>query len=275
MPRVRLPDGESVPALGQGTWMMGASDARVAEAAALRRGVELGLTLIDTAEIYGDGAAEELVGDALSDWRDRLFLVSKVRPGLAGREHLSEACEASLDRLKTDRIDLYLLHWRDARPLGEIVEGMERLKARGLIRRWGVSNFDVADMEQLVAEGGQGCAANQVLYNLSYRGVEFDLMGWMAARGMPLMAYSPVEKGRLLGKDALVSVARRHGVTPAQVALAWTLRGDGVISIPKAAQIGHVEENATSIGLRLGAEDLATLDEVFPNPTRKIPLEMI
>jgi diketogulonate reductase-like aldo/keto reductase len=276
MKTVALPDGETVPALGQGTWMMGERhDRRDAEIAALRAGVALGMTLIDTAEMYGDGASETLIGEALGDERDQLFLVSKAYPQNASRKRLGAACEASLKRLKTDRLDLYLLHWRGSVPLGETVEAMEALKAAGKIRHWGVSNLDTADMEELVAAGGQACATDQILYNLTRRGPEHDLLPWLRQRGMPGMAYSPVEQGRLLADPTLARIAGTIGATPAQVALAWVLRRADVIVIPKAGTVAHVEENHAAADLTLSADHLAALDAAFPPPTRRLPLEML
>jgi diketogulonate reductase-like aldo/keto reductase len=249
---------------------------RAQEMAALRLGIELGMTLVDTAEMYADGAAEALVGEAIAGARDRVFLVSKVYPHRAGRRAVVAACEESLARLGTDRLDLYLLHWRGSVPLQETVEGFEALRADGKIRAWGVSNFDTADMEELMAvPGGDACAVNQILYNLARRGPEFDLMPWMAQRGIPVMAYSPVEQGQLVRAPALVRIARRHGATPAQVALAWALRRPDVIAIPKAANPAHVRENAASLNLVLDEDDLRSLDRDFPPPSRKRPLEMI
>lgn len=275
MRMVTLPGGETVPALGQGAWMLAETPGRRAdEIAALRRGLDLGLALIDTAEMYGDGASEELIGEALAGRRDAAFLVSKALPNHAGRASLERACAASLKRLRTDRLDLYLLHWRGSVPLAETVAGMETLQARGMIRHWGVSNFDVDDMEELWAAGGAACATNQVLYNLSRRGPEFDLLPWMASRGVPAMAYSPIEQGRLK-PAALAPIAAKHAVEPWAVALAWALRAGDVITIPKAGQIAHVEANARAAGLTLDADDLAALDAAFPPPRRKRALEMI
>jgi diketogulonate reductase-like aldo/keto reductase len=274
---VTLPDGTRVPALGQGTWRMGEDRrARKAEVAALRLGIELGLTLIDTAEMYGEGGAEEVVGEAIAGCRDQLFVVSKVYPHNAGRRAVVSACERSLDRLGIDTIDLYLLHWRGAVPLAETVEGFEALRHAGKIRHWGVSNLDVADLEELWSVGGHGCATNQVLYNPAERGIEFDLIPWCESRRVPIMAYSPLgQGGRLLRHKALAEVAARHGATPAQVALAWTLRRPGVIAIPKAAEPAHVRENAAARALRLTEEDHATLDAAFPPPQRKRPLAIL
>ena len=266
-----------MPALGQGTWNLGDDPARRrAELDALRLGVELGMTLIDTAEMYGDGRSESLVGEAIAGLRDKVFLVSKVLPQNASRKGVAQSCAASLRRLKTDRLDLYLLHWSGSHPLEETVRGFEDLAAAGKIRAWGVSNLDLDEMTRLVAlPGGKACATNQVLYNLSRRGIEFDLLPWSQKRGMPVMAYSPVEQGRILGHKALRAVARRIGATPAQVALAWVLRQDGVVAIPKAATLSHVRENRAAQDVRLGKEDLAALDRAFSPPSSPTPLEMI
>jgi diketogulonate reductase-like aldo/keto reductase len=274
---VTLPDGTRVPALGQGTWRMGEDDrARKAEVAALRLGIELGLTLIDTAEMYGEGGAEVVVGEAIAGQRERVFVVSKVYPHNAGSRALAAACDRSRARLGIDAIDLYLLHWRGSVPLAETVEGFEALKRAGKIARWGVSNLDVVDLEELWSVGGDACAANQVLYNLAERGIEFDLMPWCARRSLPVMAYSPVgQGGRLLRQKALAEVAARHGATPAQVALAWMLARPGVIAIPKAADPKHMRENAAAARLRLTEEDHATLDAAFPPPQRKRPLAIL
>ena len=276
MKTVTLKGGESLPAMGQGTWMMGERpDRRDDEVAALRLGVELGMTLIDTAEMYGDGAAETLIGDALADVRDALFLVSKAYPQNASRRRLADACEASLRRLGTDRLDLYLLHWRGSVVLAETVEAMEALKSAGKIRHWGVSNLDTADMVELLAAGGDGCATDQILYNLTRRGPEHDLLPWLADHAMPAMAYSPVEQGRLVADPALARVAEAIGATPAQVALAWTLRRDGVIAIPKAGTEAHVRENRAAADLILADADLAALEAAFPRPRGRGPLEML
>ena len=273
---VRLPDGTEIPALGQGTWHMGerGSD-RGREAAALRLGLDLGMTLIDTAEMYAEGGAEEVVAEAIAGRRDEVFLVSKVYPHNAAGRKLEEALGRSLKRLRVETLDLYLLHWRGSVPLEDTVEAMERMRAAGRIRRWGVSNLDVEDLEEL-GPALADCAADQVLYNLEARGIEFDLLPFCRERGMPLMAYSPVgQAGALLRDATLKRVAARHGVTPAQVALAWTLRGPGVISIPKAADAAHVRENAAARDLRLTAEDEASLDAAFPPPKRKRGLAML
>ena len=261
-----------LPPLGQGTWHMGERGAdRVAEANALRLGIDLGMTLIDTAEMYADGGSEEVVAAAIAGQRDRVTLVSKAYPQNAGRRSLPQAGERSLKRLGTDHLDLYLLHWPGAIPIEETVEAFRRLVETGKIRAWGVSNFDVAGMEEMP----KGCATNQVLYNLGTRGIEFDLLPWCRARGMPVMAYSPVGQGStLLRSAALQQVAERHGATPAQVAIAWTLQ-PGVISIPKASDPAHVRENAAAAALRLTQADHATLDAAHKPPRRKQPLDML
>lgn len=246
------------------------------ELAALRAGIELGMTLIDTAEMYGDGRAESLVGEAIAGRRDKVYLVSKVLPQNASRRGVVHACERSLARLETDRLDLYLLHWSGSHPLAETVRGFEELVAAGKIRAWGVSNLDLDEMRELVAlAGGKACATNQVLYNLSRRGIEFDLLPWSQQHGIPVMAYSPIEQGRILGRKALVEVARRLEATPAQVALAWVLRQKNVVAIPKAASAAHVRENHKALALKLDKATLATLDTAFPPPAGPQPLEVI
>jgi diketogulonate reductase-like aldo/keto reductase len=276
MRTISFPDGSAVPALGLGTWNMGENRARCgAETDAIRLGVELGMTLIDTAEMYGDGATEEFLGGALAGLRDRVYLVSKVYPHNAGGRKLQRACEDSLRRLKTDRLDLYLLHWMGSVPLAETVEGMEALKAAGKIRAWGVSNLDLADMERLRLAGGDNCATDQVLYNVTRRGIEFDLLPALAKQAIPVMAYSPIEQGRLPKSGALAAVAARHGASIYQVALAWVLRHALVIAIPKAADESHVRENRAAIDLALTAQDLAEIDAQFPPPRRKTSLEML
>ena len=273
---VTLPGGEAVPALGMGTWRMGEEAGRRSqEIAALRHGIELGMRLLDTAEMYGEGRTETLVGEALSGRRDQVFLVSKAYPHHAGGDTLPAACERSLRRLRTDRLDLYLLHWPGSIPLEETVEAMEGLRRAGKIRHWGVSNFDTDDMDDLIAAGGESCATDQVLYNLGRRGPEHDLLPWLAGRSMPAMAYSPVEQGRLASAKPLVPLARRHDATAAQVALAWLLSRPGIIAIPKAGTRAHVEENQAAAGLRLAPDELAELDLAFPPPRRKVPLEML
>ncbi len=276
MKTVTLSAGEQVPMLGQGTWMMGERpDRRDDEIAALRAGVDLGMTLIDTAEMYGNGAAESLIGDALGDRRDELFLVSKAFPHNASRQRLAASCEASLKRLGTDRLDLYLLHWRGEVSLAETIEGMEALQRAGKIRHWGVSNLDTDDMEELVETGGMACVTDQILYNLTRRGPEQELLPWLFEQGMTAMAYSPVEQGRLLGHSALTKIAGEIGASPAQVALAWTMRSRRVIAIPKAGTVEHVRENRTAADLVLPSDVLDALDASFPRPARPIPLEML
>jgi diketogulonate reductase-like aldo/keto reductase len=272
----QFPDGTTVPALGQGTWMMGeASGRRADEIAALRAGLDLGLALIDTAEMYADGEAERVVGEAIAGRRDEVFLVSKAYPQNASRARLRQACEASCKRLSTDRLDLYLLHWRGGVPLAETVEAMEALVAAGLIARWGVSNLDTEDMAELEAAGGQACMTNQILYNLTRRGPEFELIPWLEQRSIPVMAYSPVEQGRLLGHRALTQIAMKHDVSPAQVALAWLLRRPGVLAIPKAASLAHVRDNRAAMDLDLTGDDVGLLEHSFPKPAKRRPLEML
>lgn len=276
MRAVGIAGGESVPCLGQGTWMMGERpDRRSAEIAALREGVDLGMTLVDTAEMYGDGATEELVGEALSGIRDGVFLVSKAYPQNATRDRLERACEASLLRLRTDRLDLYLLHWRGNVPFAETVAGMEALVAAGKIRHWGVSNLDVDDMEELVGAGGSACVTDQILYNLGRRGPERDLLPWLADNAMSTMAYSPVEQGRLVEDESLEEIAGSIGLTSAQLALAWVLRRPDVIAIPKAGDVAHVRENRKAAAVDLPADVLSRLDEVFPAPPGRVRLELL
>ncbi|WP_079202796.1 aldo/keto reductase [Pseudomonas sp. CC6-YY-74] len=269
--------GVSVPVIGQGTWHMGeVASQRRAEVAALREGIELGLRLIDTAEMYGEGGAELVVGEALAGLREQVFLISKLYPHNASRQGVAQACARSLKRLRTERIDLYLLHWRGQYPLAETVEAFERLREEGKIGSWGVSNFDLDDLQELHGLGVAGCATNQVLYNPEARGIEFDLLPWQQRQGMPLMAYCPLgQAGQLLRHPALRQVAETHGVTPAQVALAWLLRQPGVIAIPKAVEPAHLRLNAEAAALQLTAEDLAQIDAAFAAPTRRSPLAMI
>jgi diketogulonate reductase-like aldo/keto reductase len=272
-----LPSGEPIPVFGLGTWMMGENEKKRAdEIAALKLGLDLGATLIDTAEMYGDGEAESIVGDAIAGRRDGLFIVSKVLPENAARKDTVAACERSLKRLRTDRIDLYLLHWRGSTPLQHTLDAFIQLQREGKIRHWGVSNFDTDDMEELVAlPGGDACATNQVLYNLKRRRIEYDLVPFCSARNIPIMAYSPIEQGRLLGVSVLKTVAERHGVTPAQVALAWLLGKPATIVIPKATNPAHVRENFAALDLTLTDDDLAILDRAFPPPQKKYALEML
>jgi diketogulonate reductase-like aldo/keto reductase len=273
---VLLPSGETVPALGLGTWNIGDDQSRRAqEIAALREGIELGMTLIDTAEMYGDGRAEELIRKAIEGRRDDVFLVSKAYPYNAGRDSLPKACERSLRRLGTDRIDLYLLHWRGGIALAETVAAFEALRKAGEVRHWGVSNFDVADMEELVAAGGEACATNQVLYNFARRGPEYDLLPWMERRRMPVMAYSPVAQGNLPNSGVLASIARKRSISVAQVALAWLLRRPDAIVIPKAAKVEHVRDNHNALAVALTGSELAEIDQAYPGPERKVPLDML
>ena len=278
MRRVRLPDGSTVPGLGQGTWRMGEDPGRRrAELDSLRTGIELGMELIDTAEMYGDGAAEELVGEAITGLREQVTLVSKVLPSNASRIGVPAACRRSLKRLRVECIDIYLLHWRGGTPLAETVDALEALRRDGLVANWGVSNFDVGDMSEFAGLARPGaCTTNQVLYNLQHRGIEHDLLAYSAGRGIPLMSYSPLGQGReLLQAPVLARVAERHEATPAQVALAWTLLHPNVISIPKGGTVAHVRENAAAAALRLTDADRLELDRAFPPPTAKIPLAML
>ena len=275
---ITLPGGERIPALGIGTWNMGDHrQARAGEVAALQLAVDLGMTVVDTAEMYGDGAAESLVAEALGDRRERIFLVSKVLPQHATRRGTISACEGSLRRLNTDRLDLYLLHWRGGVPLADTLDAFTVLKRDGKIRHWGVSNLDTDDMNELAALGPHGGtpAVNQVLYNLMRRGIEFDLLPWCSARGIPIMAYSPLEQSRLSTHRALRVIAARLGRTPSQIALAWVLRQPGVMAIPKAGRAEHVRENRAALDISLTPEDLGELETAFRPPTRKTPLEMI
>ena len=273
IPRVALPGGEAVPALGMGTWNMAERrQDRASEIASLQLGVDLGMTLIDTAEMYGSGASESLIGEALHDRRSDVFLVSKVLPQNSTRRGTVAACEASLRRLKTDRLDLYLLHWRGSVPLAETLEGFEQLLNDGKIRYWGVSNFDVDDMEEL---SPSIAATNQVLYNVSRRSIEFDLLPWCSEKGIPIMAYSPLEQARLSRDKTLQRIAAHHRATASQIALAWVLRQPQVIAIPKAGNTTHVQENRAAVNIQLRAADLQQLDEAFPPPRRKKSLEML
>lgn len=266
-----------MPRLGMGTWHMGeGAGSRAAEVAALRVGMELGMRLIDTAEMYADGGAEEVVGEAIRGRREDVFVVSKFYPHHAGRKQLAAACDRSRRRLGVETIDCYLYHWRGPVPLAETVAALQHLLDRGHIASWGVSNFDVPDMEELFATpGGDRAAANQVLYNLARRGIEFDLLGWCASRGVDVMAYSPLDEGPLVRHPAVVRAAKDSALTPAQVAIAWTLRKPGVVSIPKAARADHLRANAACMGLRLDPAVLEALDRAFPPPARRRPLEII
>jgi len=278
MHRVRLPDGTDVPALGQGTWLIGENKRRASkEESALALGIDLGLSLIDTAEMYGDGRSEELIGRVIKGRRHEVFLVSKVYPHNASRDGVQAACARSLKRLNVETIDLYLLHWRGGVPLAETVAGFTALKRAGKIGAWGVSNFDVADMDELLGvPGGDACAANQVLYHPASRGIEYDLLPWCARQKISVMAYSPFgHSGTPLRSKALTDVARRHGVAPAQIALAGAIRHPHVSVIPKAGDPAHVRENATAGKITLTAEDLAVIDAAHPPPRRKQSLDLL
>jgi diketogulonate reductase-like aldo/keto reductase len=285
MRTITLPDGKHVPVLGQGTWRMGESkSARVREVAALRLGIELGMSLIDTAEMYGDGGAEKIVAEAINGQRQGIFVVTKVYPHNASSSELPKACERSLKRLRIDAIDLYLLHWRERTPpLEDTVDTFEKLRAAGKIKRWGVSNFDVDDMKELLLlEHGRKCAANQVLYNLHSREIEFDLLPFLTSNikpeksYTPVMAYSPVgHSGALLKNAVLTKIAKAHDATPAQIALAWVLRQPDIIAIPKASTEAHVRENAASLKIKLTKEDLIDLDREFPPPKSKKSLPIL
>ncbi len=279
---IKLADGTPLPAIGQGTWYMGEVEQEAErEADALRLGLDLGMTVIDTAEMYGSGGAERVVARALRGRRDEAFLVSKALPSHAGSAKLVEACENSLRRLETDRLDLYLLHWRGRVPLAETAEAMEKLKQSGKIVRWGVSNLDTADMEELwTAPEGRGCEINQVLYHLGSRGIEHDLLPWQRRVSMPIMAYCPLAQGGSLRRELMESpevrrVAKRLEATPAQVLLAWVIRSGDALAIPKASSPGHVLENAAAARLRLSDEDMAQLEQAFPAPGRKVPLDIV
>ncbi len=276
IPTLPIPNHIPAPMFGQGTWKVGDVKAnRAAEIAALHEGVSLGMTLIDTAEMYGEGAAETLVGEAFTGRRQEIFLVSKAYPQNASRRRLATSCDASLRRLRTDHLDLYLLHWRGDIPLAETVEAMEALQRAGKIRAWGVSNFDVADMEDLLAAGGHGCAGNQILYNVARRGPEHDLLPWLAEHRIPAIAYSPVEQGRLIGHPALAGIAARRGLAPLQVALAWVARQPNLITIVKSGNVAHVRQNRAAFDVKLTSDDLTELESAFPAPKKKKPLEMI
>ncbi|MFD2700440.1 aldo/keto reductase [Paenibacillus shunpengii] len=279
---IKLADGTVLPAIGQGTWRMGDDPSvRNEEIAALRLGVELGMHVIDTAEMYGEGLSESLVGEAIHGIREEVFLVSKVYPHNAGRNRIITRCEQSLRRLKTDHLDLYLLHWRGDVPLAETVEGMEKLVQDGKIARWGVSNLDTEDMEELVSVSkGSNCAVNQVLYHLGSRGIEVDLMPWQAEHQIPIMAYSPLAQGgtlrrEIIGNETVMSVAEKHNITPLQLMLAWSIRNGQVLAIPKSSKEEHVKQNAAVYEVELTEEDINELDIAFPKPDHKVPLEMI
>jgi diketogulonate reductase-like aldo/keto reductase len=274
---LKLPSGQLIPILGMGTWQMGENARnRQSEIDALRHGLDLGLSLIDTAEMYGEGGAEEVIAHAIASRRAEVFLVSKVYPHNASKRGTIAACERSLQRLKTDYLDLYLLHWRGSVPLVETLEAFQTLQQAGKIRSYGVSNFDVEDMEEAIGlKGGKAIATNQVLYNLMRRGIEWNLLPWCQQQGIPIMAYSPIEQGRLLNNQTLKAIAGERGVTAAQVAIAWLLHQENVIVIPKSSRIDHVEQNYAALNLKLSAEELAALDAAFPPPTKIVPLEML
>lgn len=277
MKHVTLPNGERVPALGMGTWNMGDNRAtRAEEIATLRLGLDLGLRLIDTAEMYGEGLSESLIGEAIAGRRDEVFLVSKVYPHNASRRGIAAACERSLRRLGTDRLDLYLLHWRGDVPFEETLEGLQALQREGKIRQYGVSNLDLSDLEEWWdTPGGDQTAVNQLLYNLSRRGIEWDVLPWLRDRRVPVMAYSPIEQARLVRHPKLVRFAQESGMTPAQVALAWLLANDDIIAIPKTGHRDRLRENIGALSHTLTAEQLATLDSLFPPPKGPRALEML
>lgn len=280
--KVILPDGTKVSALGQGTWYMGESiNKRNEEIKALKLGLELGMNLIDTAEMYGDGLSEELVSQVIEGCRNDVFLVSKVYPHNAGMNSISRACENSLRRLKTDHLDLYLLHWRGRVPFEETIEGMERLKREGKILRWGVSNLDTEDMEELYNKSnGENCIVNEVLYHLGSRGIEYDLLPWQREKNIPTIAYCPLAQGGslkrdLLNNETLIEIAKEYNAKPLQIALAWTIRKNDIISIPKASNINHVIENAKAASIILSQTDFEKLDKVFKKPNRKMSLDIV
>lgn len=277
MRTLNLLSGQAIPILGMGTWRMGESAKhRQSEIAALRHGLDLGLTLIDTAEMYGEGGAEEVIAEAIRPRRAEVFLVSKVYPHNASRQGAIAACERSLKRLNTDYLDLYLLHWRGSVPLAETLAAFQELKQAGKIRSYGVSNFDVADLQEASrCPGGNEIVTNQILYNLTRRGVELNVLPWCQKRGMPVMAYSPVEQGRLLDHPTLRAIAQERGVTTAQIAIAWLLHQENVIVIPKSSRIDHVEQNRAALDLKFSTAELATLNTAFPLPSKPVPLEML
>lgn len=276
MRQLALPDGTLIPAIGQGTWRMGERGDRKAEASALRAGLDLGLTLIDTAEMYGSGGAEEVVGEAIAGRRKDVYLVTKVLPQNAGRSGTMKACEASLKRLKTDRIDLYLLHWRGSHPLAETLAAFQDLQKQGKIGSFGVSNFDPNDMKEWLAlPGGNATQTNQVLYNVTARGIEFDLLPFQAARKIPIMSYCPLAQGDLVAVNALQPIAKRHNATLAQVLLAWVIRHPHVFAVPKSRNVARLKENAAAADLTLTPQDLAEIDDAFPPPKKARPLEMV
>jgi len=278
MRHTKLPSGESIPVLGQGTWQLGdRPKRRKEEIAALQLGIDLGMTLIDTAEMYGDGASEELVADAIADRREKVFVVTKVLPSNAtSQKKIIAACEGSLRRLRIETIDLYLLHWRQSEKLAEVVGAFVALAEAGKIRYWGVSNFDVPDLDELRrVPGADAVATNQVLYNVSRRGIEYDLLPECQKRSVIVMAYSPIEQGRLLGNKVLERIAKRHEATPVQIALAWSMRQDGLVAIPRTGSSEHVRENHGALGVKLSPQDLEEIDKAFPPPKRARALEII
>jgi len=277
MRHVKLSSGQAMPALGQGTWRFGEDRSRrSAEVAALRCGLDLGIGLIDTAEMYGEGAAEEIVGEAIAGRRDEVFLVSKVYPHNASRAGVVAACERSLKRLQTDRLDVYLLHWRGSIPLGETLAGFEALAAQGKIVSFGVSNLDTPDMAELWGRpGGSAATTNQILYNPTRRGCERELLPWLRNHGVAVMAYSPVEQGRPLGNPTLRRLAAARGCSAAQLVIAWALRQDGVVAIPKAGRLEHVRENAAALDVVLTGEEIAVIEREFPPPPGEVSLEML
>lgn len=277
MRTVKLASGQLIPVLGMGTWRMGENARnRQSEIDALRHGLDLGLSLIDTAEMYGEGGAEEVIAQAIASRRSSVFLVSKVYPHNASAKAAIAACDRSLKRLKTDYLDLYLLHWRGSVPLAETLDAFEMLQQSGKIRSYGVSNFDVEDMQEASQlKGGKGIVTNQVLYNLMRRGIEWNLLPWCRQQNIPIMAYSPIEQGRLLNNRTIKAIAQQRGVTAAQVAIAWLLHQDNLIVIPKSSRIDHVEQNYAALNLTLSADELDALDAAFPPPTKAVPLEML
>ncbi len=277
MRTLELPSGQSIPVLGMGTWQMGEQTKyRQHEVDALCHGLDLGLSLIDTAEMYGEGGAEEVIAQVIKARRASVFLVSKVYPHNASKQGAIAACERSLKRLKTDYLDLYLLHWRGSIPLAETLEAFQTLQQAGKIRSYGVSNFDVKDMEEASQlPGGNAIATNQVLYNLTRRGIEWNLLPWCRERKIPIMAYSPIEQGRLLQNRTLNTLAQQRGVTAAQLALAWVLHQENVIAIPKSSRIDHLEQNYAALNLKLSADELTALDTAFPPPTQPVSLQML
>ncbi|MFK4342804.1 MULTISPECIES: aldo/keto reductase [unclassified Paenibacillus] len=275
-------DGREVPLIGQGTWHMGEKASfRQEEVRALQLGLDLGMTLVDTAEMYAEGGAEEIVGEAIRGRRDEVYLVSKAYPHHADRQGLAQACEASLTRMGMEYMDMYLLHWRGNIPLEETIQGMEKLREQGKIRNWGVSNLDKSDMEELWSlTGGDTCAVNQVLYHAASRGIEYDLLPWSRTHGVPVMAYCPIAQGGrlrrgLLEHPVMEDIAASHRVTPSQIALAWVIRDGDIWAIPKAVQESHVRENAAAANIRLTPEQRQQIDEAFPPPTRKQPLDIV